>query len=234
VKRLVLALVPLALVVSGCALGEPLDPTDPTETSITLNANIYSSFDGDMDYWFRYGEPGQPAGWTETNRETLRIVDREPHPVSQTIDELDPDTSYGWQVCAADFEEDPPREVCSKQQRFGTIGDEVLVLAGPPGSGTVTLIVSARSGPDGENPDGFVQPNGPADPQHDVTCLRTDGSHAVVGYSEGFIQLDSNGSDGGSVTFEELEGRDPAACPAPTEEAGETEIGGLVSIEDVD
>ena len=104
-KRLLLALVPLALVVSGCALGEPLPPDDPTPTGITLNANISSSVDSDMDYWFRYGVPGQPAGWDETELERLRIDNRDPRRVSQVLDDLEPDTRYGWQVCAADEEE---------------------------------------------------------------------------------------------------------------------------------
>jgi hypothetical protein len=232
VKRLVLALVCLALGGSGCALGEPLPPTDVGEGGITLNANISSSVDGDMDYWFRYGPRGQSAGWTETLRERLRIDSRDPVRVAQVLDDLTPDTRYGWQVCAADEEEDPAREVCSKEQIFGTVGDQLLVLAGPLGSGTVTMIVSARSGPDGENPSGFVQPDAAEDPQYGVTCLRVSGTHASVGYEGGFLQYDRSGTNEGSVTFEELAGRDPTACPTPTPEAGATAIGGLVSIDD--
>jgi len=197
-----------------------------------LNANISSSVDGDMDYWFRYGEPGQPAGWEETELERLRIDSRDQVRVSQVLEDLEPDTRYGWQVCAADQEEDPARVVCSKEQRFGTVGDELLVVGGPPGSGTITTIVSARSGPDGENPAGYLQTDGPQGPQRDVTCLRVSGTHASVGYEEGFLQFDSSGPDGGSVTFEELEGRDPTSCPTPTTEAGDTALGGFVGIDD--
>jgi hypothetical protein len=232
VKRLVLALAALALVASGCALGEPLPPTDPTEGGITLNANISSSVDGNMDYWFRYGEPGQAAGWEETELERLRIDSRDPVRVSQVLSDLEPDTRYGWQVCAADEEEDPARVVCSKEQRFGTVGDEVLVIAGPPGSGTtVSIIISVRSGPDGENPSGWLQPDGTEGPQYGVTCLRVSGTHVSIGYEQGFLQLDASGSEG-SVTFEELAGRDPASCPTPTPAAGDTALSGFFDIED--
>jgi hypothetical protein len=231
-KRLVLVLVALALVASGCGLGQPLPPSDVSPTGITLNANIYSSIDGDMDYWFRYGQRGQSAGWTETLRERIRIDSRDPVRVAQVLDDLEPNARYGWQVCAADEEEDPAREVCSKEQIFGTVGDEVLVLAGPPGSGTVTIIVSARSGPDGENPDGYVQPDGNEGPQRDVTCLRVSGLHASIGYADGFLQIDAAPPNGGSVSFEDLDGRDPAACPTPTPEAGDTPLGGFISIDD--
>ena len=101
------------------------------------------------------------APWEETELERLRIDSRDPVRVSQVLSDLEPDTRYGWQVCAADEEEDPARVVCSKEQRFGTVGDEVLVIAGPPGSGTtVSIIISVRSGPDGENPSGWLQPDG--------------------------------------------------------------------------
>ena len=231
-KRLVLVLVALALVSSGCALGEPLAPSNVGEGGITLNANISSSIDGDMDYWFRYGPRGQSGDWTETLRERLRIDSRDPVRVAQVLDDLEPDTRYGWQVCAADEEEDPAREVCSKEQMFGTVGDEVLVLAGPPGSGTVTIIVSARGGPDGENPGGFVQPHGNEGPQQDVTCLRVSGLHASIGYADGFLQIDAAPPNAGSVSYEELEGRDPRSCPTPTPEAGDQPLGGFISIDD--
>jgi lysophospholipase L1-like esterase len=128
---------------SACAVGEPRPRSDLTDTSVTLNANVFSTLDGPTDYWFRYGAGGDPGTWSETPRRTLEISDREAHPVSEPISGLTPDTDYGWVVCVADREEDPPREICSKQQAFQTrpagapprlyvaIGDSVTQIGSP-------------------------------------------------------------------------------------------------------
>jgi lysophospholipase L1-like esterase len=115
-----LALVPLALLVSACAVGGPEPPTYVSDTGVTLNASVYSSVNGPTEYWFVYGETGDEANWLETPHRTLDIFNREKHPVSEPVDGLAPDTSYGWQVCVADQQESPPREVCSKRQSVST------------------------------------------------------------------------------------------------------------------
>ena len=141
-KRLSVALT-LVLLVSACAVGEPQPRSDLTDTSVTLNAAVYSTLDGPTDYWFAYGTGTDPGTWSETPRRTLEISDRDAHPVSEPISGLTPDTDYGWVVCVADREEDPPREICSKRQAFRTrpagapprlyvaIGDSVTQIGSP-------------------------------------------------------------------------------------------------------
>jgi lysophospholipase L1-like esterase len=110
----------LAVFVSACAVADPRPRTGLSDTSVTLNANVISTIDGPTDYWFVYGPAGDPENWAETAHETLQIDDRDAHPVSAPLTGLTPDTAYGWQICVADREKDPPRTLCSKRQAFTT------------------------------------------------------------------------------------------------------------------
>ena len=140
-----------------------------------LNARVNSSVDGPTDYWFRYGERGDQANWSETPHQTVEITDEQPESVSTELTGLEPSHRYGWQVCVADREEDPPRVVCSTERKFGTVGD--IVLGGHTN-------FNAASGPDGDNPAGEVL--GEA-----VTCLRVQGAgSATVGVENGVYYLD--------------------------------------------
>jgi hypothetical protein len=239
VKRFLLALVPFALVLSACATGEPLPPTDPTSTSITLHAKVYSSIDGPTEYWFAYGAPGDEPHWMATSRQTVQISGRGPHPVSRPLTRLDPDSVYGWKVCVADQEEDPPREVCSKRQQFATVGDSITgggTVPLPPPLSPSAISFNVLSGPNGQNPAGSVVTGLGGILTYQVTCLRVDGVHATIGLTGGFhtafMQLDAPLS--GNATFEEedLNGRDPADCPVPNAHNGELEIIGSVIIRD--
>ena len=224
VKRLLLpALVPLALVMSACAVGDPKPPTQPSATGITLNANVYSSIDGPTDYWFVYGAPGDQANWQETTHGTVQIADRDPHPVSQSVTGLQADTVYNWKVCVADQQESPPREVCSKDQVFATVGDFVeghgTAFTDPTATSPDDFSFSVRSGPHGENPAGVVTHN-PArgGDASSVTCLRVNGTDASIGVdgSRGpFLYFFSTGGFNGfgfvSVTPQSVPVTD---CPA--------------------
>ena len=120
-KRLALALVPLALLISACAVGEPKPPTYVSDTGVTLNANVHSSVAGDTGFWWRYGET--TAYGSETAHRTVAISDEgrnEPHPVSQPVAGLVADTTYHYQFCVQDQEESPGRVVCNKDQTFST------------------------------------------------------------------------------------------------------------------
>jgi Tol biopolymer transport system component len=118
-KRLApFALVVLALAIAACSVGEPKPPTYLSDHGATFNANVHSSIDGPMQYWFAYGAPGQQS--TETPRRTLTIGDRDPHPVSEPVAGLTAATTYDWQICVADQGEDPPRSICSKIQSVTT------------------------------------------------------------------------------------------------------------------
>ncbi|HEU0023994.1 MAG TPA: fibronectin type III domain-containing protein [Thermoleophilaceae bacterium] len=105
-----------------------------TDTTATLHANVYSSVQGDTEYWFRYG-PTTAYG-SETTHRTVFIDDGDPHPVSEPLTGLTPDTTYHWQVCVRDEEEQPPRTVCSEDRAFTTgqsagngPGGPILVVA---------------------------------------------------------------------------------------------------------
>ena len=56
----------------------------------------------------------------ETPHRTVAISDDQPHPVSEPISGLTADTTYHFQICVEDGEEDPPRVVCSSDQAFTT------------------------------------------------------------------------------------------------------------------
>ena len=124
-RRFLLAFCFFAVAGSGCAVGVPQPPSLPTGTSIVLNAKVASSIDGPTDYWFRYGERGDSANWSETPHETVEVTEGEAQPVSASLAGLERDHRYGWQVCVADQAEDPPRVVCSTERKFGTVGDHV-------------------------------------------------------------------------------------------------------------
>jgi hypothetical protein len=211
-KRLVAALVPLAALVSACAVGVPQPPTSPSpfDNSIVLNAKVASSIDGPTDYWFRYGERGDQPNWSDTPHETVELTEGEAAPVSEQLTGLQPSHRYGWQVCVADRGEDPPRVVCSTERKFGTVGDIVMSVNGSP--------FDAVSGPDGQNPGGDV--SGAA-----VTCLRVQGSEvAVVGTDGGVWHLKR--IEGTSLEIFGVEfvawpaGSDHTICPQPKQPEG--------------
>jgi hypothetical protein len=205
-KRLGIALLPLAFLVSACAVGVPLPPTSPSllGTSIVLNAKVNSSIDGPTDYWFRYGERGDQANWSETSHQTVEITDEQAESVSAQLAGLEPSHRYGWQVCVADQQEDPPRVVCSTEQQFGTVGD--LVVGGNTG-------FNVRSGPGGENPAGDVA----GEP---VTCMRVQSaSAATVGIEAGVYHLKLIENTSPEVFQIEFvawpDGSDHTNCPQP-------------------
>jgi hypothetical protein len=174
----------LAIVIGGCAVGNPKPATQVSDTGATLNADIYSSFAGDTTYFWCYGET--TACESETPHRTIPIADDQPHPVSEPIGGLTPGTTYHTQVCAQDDQEDPPRFVCSKDHTF-----ETLLLDRAKGSasdGTLSVSIDASSGPSGEDPSGPVSGGGFIDGhfvffEGTVGCLEVDGNTAIVGYT---------------------------------------------------
>ncbi len=102
---------------TACAVGEPLETTDVTDTGATLHGNVYSNLDGDTEYWWRYGETS--AYGSETARGTVAISDEGPHPVSEPVTGLTAGTTYHFQFCVKDAQESPPR-ICSSDGTFTT------------------------------------------------------------------------------------------------------------------
>ncbi len=130
-----LTLVLVALVVAGCAVGEPRPATNLADTSVTLNANVYSNVAGDTEYWFEHGTT--TAYGSETTHRTVFIDDDDAHPVSEPVSGLAPGTTYHWRICVRDQGEQPPRTVCSADQTLTTSpsttgpGGPILVVASP-------------------------------------------------------------------------------------------------------
>jgi len=102
---------------TACAVGEPLETTDVTDTGATLRGNVYSNLEGDTEYWWRYGETS--AYGAETAHGTVEISDEEPHPVSEPVTGLTAGTTYHFQFCVKDAQESPPR-ICSSDGTFTT------------------------------------------------------------------------------------------------------------------
>lgn len=118
VKCLALVLVPLALVLSGCAVGDPKPTSYISDAGATLNGDISSSFVGDTEFWWRYGTT--TAYGTETPHRTVAISGGAAHPVSQPISGLTGGTSYHFQLCVKDQQASPPRTMCSTDRTFTT------------------------------------------------------------------------------------------------------------------
>jgi lysophospholipase L1-like esterase len=110
----VLAVLGLALLGSGCALGQTDPATDVTDVSATFNGRLSStenagneySPDHLVEYWFKYGTT-QDYG-TETPHRTIEMPEHEfeqEFPVSEPAAGLSPDTTYHYQLCADDAQE---------------------------------------------------------------------------------------------------------------------------------
>jgi dipeptidyl aminopeptidase/acylaminoacyl peptidase len=110
--------VPAAILLSACAVGKPQPATYITDSSATLNGDVFSDVEGETAYWFRYGKT--TAYGAQTSRRTVAITDQSAYPVSAPISGLSPGTTYHWQMCVQDSEEDPPRDICSKDQTVTT------------------------------------------------------------------------------------------------------------------
>lgn len=87
-----------ALVVAGCASGQTQTATSISSSGATLNGAVSSVADGDVAYWFNYGV--RTTYGQQTQHRTLHISDRDTHPVSETVGDLWPGTTYHFQLCA--------------------------------------------------------------------------------------------------------------------------------------
>ncbi len=116
-KRLVLVLIPLALVVSACAVPVIKPPTYLSDKGAVFNGNVYSNVNGDAEYWWRISSDNGGGG---TSNHTVTLVAGQAGAVSTPFTILDPATTYHLTMCAQDHEQNPPRQVCSKPTDFTT------------------------------------------------------------------------------------------------------------------
>jgi Tol biopolymer transport system component len=196
VKRLLLAAaVPLTLFASACAAGDPLPTTYVSDTGATLNADVYSNFAGDAEYWWRYGTT---TGYgAETPHHTIAIADDQPHPVSQPVAGLTAGTTYHFQLCTSDDEENPPRVNCQTDRTFTTRpagGQSGIVFTTFDEAGIWTM-----------NPDGSDQTPLTSSSFNYTPEWSPDGTEIAFASNEGTLHFDiwvmnADGSDPVNIT----------------------------------
>lgn len=186
-----------AVLLGGCAFGEPKPTTGVTLTGATLHGNIYSSFEGNTEYWWRYG--GTPAYGSETPHRTIAIDDESAHPVAEPVTGLSPNTTYHFQLCARDGEESPPRTNCSSDATFSTasaIGPSRIAFSASQTAGlgihTMTPTGGSRTAIPGGS--GFE-----LDPDWSPTAAKLV-FEAFVGTTTVLTTMDRDGSDRMSIT----------------------------------
>ncbi len=221
-KRLAVALVPLAMALSACAVGVPTPSTDVSDSAATLNGTVRSDRAALVEYWWRYGKTTSYG--TETPRRSIAVGGGGvPHPVSEPISGLSPDSTVHLQFCVQDTFDEPPRQICSKDGTFATVGDFVRgsSVARDVDNHVLILGFDARSGSQGENPAGtFGSWKSGVVSNWSVSCLLVTGSRATLGLdapdpfedSFAFIDLPTLGT--GSYALEPAGRRSVTECPA--------------------
>jgi Tol biopolymer transport system component len=120
-----------ALGLSACAVGIPKPVTRDGITSVTLHGNVYSSLDGDVGYWWRYGTT--PAYGLETPRRAVTADALEANVVSEPLTGLTPGATYHFQFCVKDAQESPER-ICSGDHDFVANPPAGRIAFGPSSS----------------------------------------------------------------------------------------------------
>jgi dipeptidyl aminopeptidase/acylaminoacyl peptidase len=198
---------------AGCAVGAPAPTTGISQTGATLRGDVYSSVSGTTEYWWRYG--GSRAYGQTTPVRSVQIDDEDPHPVSEPISGLTPNTTYHFQMCARDAEESPPRTNCSADGTFSTasaIGGSRIAYASDfhdPGGLEIFAV-----DPDGGNKDNLTENEG----SDFSPSWSPDGSKLVFTSYRGAADadiyvMDADGSDQTALTTDPAFDAEPAWSP---------------------
>jgi hypothetical protein len=114
----VLCILAMALAVSSCAVGVRQPASEIGDTSATLNGKALSSTGGAGSWFIRYGA-ADPLDEQTPARE-VEFGAGESRSVSESVDGLEPATTYRYAVCAEDGE-NPGDPFCSPTQLFRTV-----------------------------------------------------------------------------------------------------------------
>jgi len=195
VKRLLLVLVPLALMVSGCALPVVKPPTYLSDKGAVFNGDVYSSGNGDVEYWWGISFENGAGG---TSHRTVTVAAQKPQAVSTPYPLLDPNTSYQLTLCAKDYLENPRNEVCSKPTAFRT----------PPAGGRSGIAYRTSAGISIMNADGSNKTLIPGTSSMSWPSWSPDGTQLVVQGSlngvPGIIRMNADGSEKRNIAFTPL------------------------------
>lgn len=203
------ALLLVAAVASGCAVGVTDPPTEITGAGATFNGTVFSNVEGTTNYWVKYGTTTDYG--SSTDQQSVEIDDGDGRPVTVKVRGLAPKTTYHARLCAKDSQAEAGPG-CSDGQTFTTLNEDSITGVAASGGCNpecfvLRRIFDAYSSPTGGNPHGtMVLESETADGvdtlnTYDVTCLNVQGNRAAValrGRDQGFPVPPTLGS--GSLT----------------------------------
>jgi hypothetical protein len=212
-RAAVLALLALAAL-TGCATAVRSGVTDIKQDSAVLRAVAYSDRQEEGQAQFLWGtSPSLGSG----NTVRVDFFANQGVPTQTKADNLQPETTYYWRVCARDRQS----QGCSDVASFTTtpVTEDTVRGGGTTGHGGQELFFDARSGASGESPSGFVI-DGPNGVRYPVACVHVAGNRANVGISTpGGAGSLYTVEDNGPGTEDELNVQSlaapPTSCPAP-------------------
>jgi hypothetical protein len=189
------------VLVSGCATGFGVPPSDRTTTSATLEGVVASTRTEQGQWWFRYGKT--TAYGNETTQHPIAFTELTAHEVSEPINGLDPGTVYHYVGCAVD-QQPGVNANCSRDRTFRTIATRDSVVVTGSESIFSNIDIDVSSGPSGENPTGHatVGITGIAESlkASSITCLSVNGNTATIA---GSLEPNGLGYPGFRVTVQD-------------------------------
>jgi hypothetical protein len=167
------------VVLAGC-YGSTEPATDVGTKTATLNAQGKAN-NGPATAFFEYWVRGASGSTQQTD--PAHVPAGAQGAFSEKVTGLDPDTSYSFRLCGSDDSGGPT--VCAQTRTFRTAVAEDSVTGFWKVSPDIFGSIDARSGPSGEDPQGYIRSQGPYyrwwDFEGVVTCVAVNGNRAAVG-----------------------------------------------------